>query len=249
MLIAVVRASSLLPTDTLVRPDAADAESPLSPDELQTIRKQYEKEGENVTLQTKFNYAWGLIKSTLRPEQQEGVRLLSEIYRASPERRRECLYYLGLGHYKLGNYAEARRYNDSLLKHEPHNLQADSLKNLIDDRVTKDGMIGVAISLTTGRMKTFAAIPKLIYQLRATVGIRWPGVKSGLRRVVKGVAPPTGDCCREEPGAKRTGNGGEAAIDIGRGGGGEALDVLGDWAAGDWATGRADFAGGLGNGD
>jgi hypothetical protein len=106
----------------------------LKPEELQVLRAQYEKEGEYVGLQTKFNYAWvcasrfrmcyaytlhahadvfqGLIKSNSRPDQQEGVRLLSEIFRNSRERRRECLYYLALGNYKLGNYAEARRYND-----------------------------------------------------------------------------------------------------------------------------------------
>lgn len=87
----------------------------------------------------------GLIKSQLRNEQQEGVRLLSEIFRNSPERRRECLYYLALGNYKLGNYAEARRYNDLLLDHEPANLQASSLRSLIDDKVAKEGMMGVAI--------------------------------------------------------------------------------------------------------
>ncbi|KAK7548669.1 mitochondria fission 1 protein [Phyllosticta paracitricarpa] len=126
-------------------PYAADAESPLKPEELQVLRAQYEKEGDYVGIQTKFNYAWGLIKSTQRPEQQEGVRLLSEIFRNSPERRRECLYYLALGNYKLGNYAEARRYNDLLLDLEPANLQAGSLKSLIDDRVAKEGLMGVAI--------------------------------------------------------------------------------------------------------
>ncbi|KAL1618768.1 Mitochondrial fission 1 protein [Neofusicoccum ribis] len=119
--------------------------SPLKPEELQVLRSQYEKEGEYVGIQTKFNYAWGLIKSTQRSEQQEGVRLLSEIFRNSPERRRECLYYLALGNYKLGNYAEARRYNELLLDLEPANLQAGSLKTLIDDRVQKEGMVGVAI--------------------------------------------------------------------------------------------------------
>ncbi|KAK7567005.1 hypothetical protein IWX91DRAFT_285841 [Phyllosticta citricarpa] len=123
-------------------PYAADAESPLKPEELQVLRAQYEKEGDYVGIQTKFNYAWGLIKSTQRPEQQEGVRLLSEIFRNSPERRRECLYYLALGNYKLGNYAEARRYNDLLLDLEPANLQAGSLKSLIDDRVAKEGLMG-----------------------------------------------------------------------------------------------------------
>jgi len=125
--------------------DAADAESPLKPDELQVLRSQYEKEGEYVGIQTKFNYAWGLIKSSSRNEQQEGVRLLSEIFRASPERRRECLYYLALGHYKLGNYAEARRYNDLLMDLEPANMQAASLKGLIEDRVQREGLVGVAI--------------------------------------------------------------------------------------------------------
>ncbi|CAN9338513.1 unnamed protein product [Alternaria alternata] len=125
--------------------DAADVESPLKPEELQVLRAQYEKEGEYVGLQTKFNYAWGLIKSSSRPDQQEGVRLLSEIFRNSRERRRECLYYLALGNYKLGNYAEARRYNELLLELEPANLQAGSLKGLIDEKVAKEGLVGAAI--------------------------------------------------------------------------------------------------------
>ncbi|KAK3074561.1 mitochondrial membrane protein [Teratosphaeriaceae sp. CCFEE 6253] len=126
-------------------PDAADAESPLKPAELQVLRAQYEKEGEYVSLQTKFNFAWGLIKSDTRNDQQEGVRLLSDIFRASPDRRRECLYYLALGNYKLGNYAEARRYNDNLLELEQGNLQAQSLRGLVDDKVAKEGLMGVAI--------------------------------------------------------------------------------------------------------
>lgn len=126
-------------------PYAADVESPLKPEELQVLRSQYEKEGEYVGLQTKFNFAWGLIKSDSRNEQQEGVRLLSEIFRTSRERRRECLYYLALGNYKLANYAEAKRYNDLLLELEPRNLQAESLKDLINDKVAKEGMVGAAI--------------------------------------------------------------------------------------------------------
>jgi fission 1 protein len=73
------------------------------------------------------------------------VRLLSEIFRNSRERRRECLYYLALGNYKLGNYAEARRYNELLLELEPANLQAGSLKGLIDEKVAKEGLVGAAI--------------------------------------------------------------------------------------------------------
>lgn len=39
-------------------PDAVDAETPLNPAELQVLRAQYEKEGEMVGVQTKFNFAW-----------------------------------------------------------------------------------------------------------------------------------------------------------------------------------------------
>ncbi|KAK4238080.1 hypothetical protein C8A03DRAFT_44132 [Achaetomium macrosporum] len=126
-------------------PYAIDAETPLNPAELAVLRAQYEKEGEMVGVQTKFNYAWGLVKSNTRSDQHLGVMLLSEIFRTSPERRRECLYYLALGNYKLGNYGEARRYNDLLLEKEPGNLQATNLRSLIDDKVAREGLMGVAI--------------------------------------------------------------------------------------------------------
>jgi len=65
------------------------------------------------------------------------LTLWIEIYKEAPGRRRECLYYLALGQFKLGHYNEARRYNDSLLEKEPRNMQALSLRALIDDRVAK----------------------------------------------------------------------------------------------------------------
>lgn len=38
--------------------DAKGSDSPLKPDELHVLRAQYEKEGEYVGVQTKFNFAW-----------------------------------------------------------------------------------------------------------------------------------------------------------------------------------------------
>lgn len=35
----------------------------------------------------------------------------TDIYRTEPPRRRECLYYIALGHFKLQNYEEAKKYN------------------------------------------------------------------------------------------------------------------------------------------
>ena len=71
--------------------------------------------------------------------------LLSESLRKSSDRPCACLYYLALGNYKLGNYAEARRYNELLLELEPAHLQAGSLKSLIDEKVAKEGLVGAAI--------------------------------------------------------------------------------------------------------
>ncbi|KAF8464549.1 hypothetical protein DFH94DRAFT_796306 [Russula ochroleuca] len=129
-------------------PYAADAKVSLSYDELQVLRTQYEKEvaQTHVTTQTKFNYAWGLVKSPVREHQVEGVQLLADIYRSEPTRRRECLYYLALGHYKMGNYDEAKSFNSRLLEREPANLQAQSLDILIDQAVKREGYIGMAIA-------------------------------------------------------------------------------------------------------
>ncbi|KAG1769541.1 hypothetical protein EV702DRAFT_1141111 [Suillus placidus] len=134
-----------MPTDL---PYAADAEVSLSYDEIEVLRLQYEKElaQAHITVQTKFNYAWGLVKSPVREHQVEGVRLLQEIYRTEPSRRRECLYYLALGYYKMGNFTDARSFNDLLLSREPTNLQAQSLASLIDKGVAREGYVGMALA-------------------------------------------------------------------------------------------------------
>ncbi|CCF48243.1 hypothetical protein NDA18_004333 [Ustilago nuda] len=128
-------------------PYAADAETSLSASELQVLKQQYQTElaAGHVTTQTKFNYAWGLVKSQNRAEMSVGVGLLTEIYRSDPPRRRECLYYLSLGHYKMGNYDEARRFNAVLIEREPNNLQAQSLNQLIEKGVAREGYLGMAL--------------------------------------------------------------------------------------------------------
>ncbi|KAL0074740.1 mitochondria fission 1 protein [Phycomyces blakesleeanus] len=122
-----------------------EAETPLSPAELQVLKKQFEREGEYVTTQTKFNYAWGLVKSRQSDQIALALTLLTEIYTECPNRRRECLYYLALGHYKISNFNEARQFNSQLLKLEPRNEQALELQRLIDEKLSREGVIGLAI--------------------------------------------------------------------------------------------------------
>lgn len=47
------------------------------------------------------------------------------------------MFYLALGHFKLGNYNDARKFNESLLEFEPNNHQAHALRQEIEDRVAK----------------------------------------------------------------------------------------------------------------
>ncbi|KAL1917936.1 uncharacterized protein VTP21DRAFT_3770 [Calcarisporiella thermophila] len=122
-------------------PGLADVEIPLSRAELDVLRKQYLREGELASSQTKFNYAWGLIKSRRTDEQRDGVRLFTEL----PERRRECLYYLALANMKLGDYLTAKKFAEKLLEHEPNNTQAQKLRLIIEEKCSRDGYIGMAI--------------------------------------------------------------------------------------------------------
>ena len=59
--------SPRMPTDL---PYAAEAESSLSPDELEVLRRQYYREIEqgHVTIQSKFNYGKSLLSTVLRKD-------------------------------------------------------------------------------------------------------------------------------------------------------------------------------------
>ena len=87
----------------------------------------------------------GLVKSNNESEQENGIKLLIDIFREAPERRRECLYYLSLANFKLKRYDEAKEYSKMLLQLEPSNSQAQSLQKSIDNQVTKEGYIGLSL--------------------------------------------------------------------------------------------------------
>jgi len=60
-------------------------------------------------------------------------------------RTNDSMYYLALGHYKMGNFDQAKQFNGLLMEKEPTNLQALSLGQLIDKGVAKEGYIGMAL--------------------------------------------------------------------------------------------------------
>lgn len=70
-----------------------------------------------------------------------------ELKRQHPDRSRECHYYMALGSYRMGEYGEAKKQCEELLKMEPHNMQARALLEKINSKVTKgtfNSMIKIA---------------------------------------------------------------------------------------------------------
>ena len=63
-------------------PYVVDAQTSLSPAELQVLQEQYESEASSghITTQTKFNYAWALVKSQSRQQMLQGVTLLTGMW-------------------------------------------------------------------------------------------------------------------------------------------------------------------------
>ena len=85
------------------------------------------------------------MKSNNESEQENGIKLLLDIFHEAPERRRECLYYLSLANFKLKRYDEAKEHIKMLLQLQPSNSQAQNLQKSIDYQVTKEGYIGLSL--------------------------------------------------------------------------------------------------------
>lgn len=127
-------------------PELESSYSALSSEQIEILRQQVLNEGgEIASVQSRFNYAWGLVRSVEKEDQMLGVKLLTDIYKESPMRRRECLYYLTIGCYKLGEYSTAKRYIDVLVSHEPENQQARVLQTAVEDKINRQGLKGIAM--------------------------------------------------------------------------------------------------------
>lgn len=139
-------------------PELEDSYSALSSEQIEILRQQVLNEGgEIASIQSRFNYAWGLVRSIKKEDQMLGVKLLTDIYKESPMRRRECLYYLTIGCFKLGEYSTAKRYVDALVSHEPDNKQALALRTAVENKITSQGLKGIAF-VTAGIAVTATAI-------------------------------------------------------------------------------------------
>lgn len=131
---------------------ASDLEAVLSdvvaPEDLLKFEKKYNGELVKgaVSKETKFEYAWCLIRSKYSEDIKKGIVLLEELVQKSPKGdSRDFLFYLAVANYRLKEYEKALKYIRTLLKNEPGNKQALELEKLIDKALKKDGLVGMAI--------------------------------------------------------------------------------------------------------
>lgn len=129
-------------------PDLQEAFDPLSEEQLAILEAQVESEHPIATVQSQFNFGWGLIKSKDDDDVKAGINIMTELFKSVPSRRTECIYYLSLACFKIKEYREATRYIDTLLLHQPENKQAITLKKMIENELAKDSLIGFAIIST-----------------------------------------------------------------------------------------------------
>ncbi|KAK2860438.1 hypothetical protein Q7C36_004604 [Tachysurus vachellii] len=120
----------------------------VAPEDLQRFEKKYKSELSKgaVSKDTKFEYAWCLVRSKYTNDIKKGIVLLEElVQKSSKDDQRDYLFYLAVANYKLKDYERALKYVRILLQNEPGNKQASELEKLIEQALKKDGLVGMAI--------------------------------------------------------------------------------------------------------
>ena len=137
-------------------PLAIEALSEINDQDLAAIEARYKEQSLTATLSTatEFEYGWALVRSGYREDRLRGITLLerlldqasnSNVAGGQRQRERECLYYLAVGYFRVRDYALALKRIDQLLQLEPQNAQALSLKEMIGERVRRDGLVGATM--------------------------------------------------------------------------------------------------------
>ncbi|XP_077219159.1 mitochondrial fission 1 protein A-like [Tasmannia lanceolata] len=94
--------------------------------------------------------SWALVHSRQPEDVQRGIAMLEASLDSSnsPLQKREKLYLLAVGHYRSGDYSRSRQLVERSLEIAPDWRQALSLKKVVEDKIAKDGVIGIGIAAT-----------------------------------------------------------------------------------------------------
>ncbi|KAI5673771.1 hypothetical protein M9H77_14135 [Catharanthus roseus] len=110
------------------------------------------EKGSSDTLKSEciMRLSWALVHSKRPEDVQRGIAMLEASLSGSgsPLQTREKIYLLAVGYYRSGDYSKSRQLIDRCLEIAPDWRQASTLKKTIEDKITKDGVIGIGIAAT-----------------------------------------------------------------------------------------------------
>ncbi|XP_068660369.1 mitochondrial fission 1 protein A-like isoform X2 [Aristolochia californica] len=105
---------------------------------------------EQLISQSIMRLSWALVHSRHPEDVQRGIAMLEVALSkpVNPDQKREALYLLAVGHYRSGDYSRGRQLAEKCLEIAPDWRQAVTLKKTIEDKIAKDGVIGIGIAVT-----------------------------------------------------------------------------------------------------
>ncbi|KAL9263801.1 Mitochondrial fission 1 protein A-like protein [Drosera capensis] len=94
--------------------------------------------------------SWALVHSRQAEDVQRGIAMLEAALSSGGNQlqMRERIYLLAVGYYRSGDYSRSRQLLERCLQIAPDWRQALTLKKTVEDRITKDGVIGIGIAAT-----------------------------------------------------------------------------------------------------
>ncbi|XP_010247042.1 PREDICTED: mitochondrial fission 1 protein A-like [Nelumbo nucifera] len=94
--------------------------------------------------------SWALVHSRQPEDVQRGIAMLEASLATTKNslQRREKLFLLAVGHYRSGDYIRSRQLVERCLEIAADWRQALTLKKVIEDKISKDGIIGIGIAAT-----------------------------------------------------------------------------------------------------
>ncbi|OAY69912.1 Mitochondrial fission 1 protein A [Ananas comosus] len=94
--------------------------------------------------------SWALVHSRQPDDVNRGIGMLEASLdsSSSPLQTREKLYLLAVGYYRNGDYARSRQLLERCLEIAPDWRQALTLQKVVEDKIARDGLIGMGITAT-----------------------------------------------------------------------------------------------------
>lgn len=111
------------------------------------LYEEAKKKGGDEEITARFQYAYCLLRSKHTTDITHGINILENLYyEGDQSARRDYLYYISIGQTRLKKYNLALDCVEHFLQFEPENRQAKQLRAYIKERLTKDGLVGMAIT-------------------------------------------------------------------------------------------------------